>query len=111
VRASVPSDRARHAARQQEVYRRVKTVEEARKILDAMPELKPATEDRKMPNPDKKMADGFEDPPGTYRGDLINKKNPEGPVHPGVMNPEHANNPHYNIKLPNGNKAAIIVTG
>ncbi len=57
---------------------RVKSIEEARKILGAMPELKPATEDRKMPNPDKKMADGFEDPPGTYRGDLINKKNPEG---------------------------------
>lgn len=38
-----------------------------------MPELRPATEDRKMPNPDKKMAEGFEDPPGTYRGDSTNR--------------------------------------
>jgi hypothetical protein len=90
---------------------RVATIEEARRILAAMPELKPATEDRKMPNPDKKMAEGFADPPGTYRGDLINKQNPTGPVHPGVGNPEHANNPHYNIKLPDGKKAAIIIKG
>jgi hypothetical protein len=90
---------------------RVKTVEEARAILEKMPELRPATEERKMPNPERKLADGFEDAPGTYRGDLINKQKPDGPIHPGVKNPEHANMPHYNIKLPNGKKAAIIITG
>jgi len=64
------------------------------------------------------------DPPGTYRGDLINKHPTMDdakkmglteidpmkiPVHPDVNNKLHANNPHYNIKLPDGNKAAIII--
>jgi hypothetical protein len=90
---------------------RVKTIEEARAILKQMPELVPATEDRKMPNPDGTMKDGFADPNGTYRGDLINKNDPAAPVHPGVANPEHRDFPHYNIKLPNGKKAAIIIKG
>lgn len=33
---------------------------------------------------------------------------PLGPLHPNVANPDHANYPHYNIKLPDSNKAAII---
>lgn len=89
----------------------VKTYEEARELLDNMPELKPATEEGRLPNPDGRMRDGFADPNGTYRGDLINKQDPMGPVHPGVQNPNHANYPHYNIKLPNGNKASIIIKG
>lgn len=76
-----------------------------------MPELKPATEAGKLPNPDGRMRDGFADPKGTYRGDLINKQDPTGPVHPEVKNSDHANNPHYNIKLPNGKKATIIIVG
>ena len=90
---------------------KVKTHEEARELLENMPELKPATGEGKMPNPDGRMSDGFADPNGTYRGDLINKQDPTASVHPSVQNPNHANYPHYNIKLPNGDKAAIIITG
>ena len=89
----------------------VDTVEDARRILDNMSELKPATENRLTPNPGKGLGNGFKDAKGTYRGDLINKSNPSGPVHPGVQNPFHANYPHFNIRLPNGNKAAIIIGG
>lgn len=90
---------------------KVKTYEEGRKLLDSMPELRPVTGEGIMPNPTGRMKDGFADPRGTYRGDLINKYNPTGPVHPDVQNPYHANYPHYNIKLPNGDKAAIIIIG
>ncbi len=89
---------------------KVKSYEEARALLDNMRELRPATEDGLMPNPYKKTGDGFADKKGTYRGDLINKENPDGPVHPGVDNENHKNFPHYNIKLPDGNNAAIIIT-
>ncbi len=85
------------------------TVEEAREILRNMPELKPAVYEGKMPNPEGRIGNGFADPPGTFRGDLINKSNPEAAIHPGIANAEHANSPHYNIKLPNGNKATIII--
>ncbi len=90
---------------------KVKTYEEARDLLDSMPELRPATGDKLMPNPDGRMSGGFADTKGTYRGDLINKKDPTLPVHPDVDNPYHANYPHYIIKLPNGDKAAIIIIG
>lgn len=85
-----------------------------------MPDLRPATQEGLLPNPTGRMADGFADPPGTYRRDLINK-NPtmadaeklnlseidpmQIPVHPDVENPEHANNPHYNIRFLNKAKA------
>lgn len=84
----------------------VRTVKEARALLDKMPELKPATANRRIPT--TKLSEG-KDPRGTYRGDLINKKDPTGPVHPQVNNPAHRDNPHYNITLPDGNKAAIII--
>lgn len=87
----------------------VKSADEARALLREMPELRPATQERLMPNPSGRMSGGFADPPGTFRGDLINKQAPWGPVHPGVNNLNHANYPHYNIKLPNKNKAAIII--
>jgi hypothetical protein len=96
---------------------RVRTVKEARRLLDEMSDLRPATEERLMPNPPRgnpprsRMSDGFEDPPGTYRGDLINKQDPTGPVHPDVANPTHRDYPHYNIKFKDGTKAAIIVSG
>ncbi|MHB8876878.1 MAG: hypothetical protein ACYC8T_24540 [Myxococcaceae bacterium] len=64
-----------------------------------------------MPNPEGRMGEGFADPNGTYRGDLINKQDPAAPIHPDVKNPEHREFPHYNIKLPDGNKAAIIIVG
>jgi len=102
----------------------VNSYQEARRMLEHMPELRPATEEGIMPNPTGRMSDGFADPPGTYRGDLINKHPTMDdakrmglteidpmkiPVHPDVNNKLHANNPHYNIKLPDGNKAAIII--
>ncbi|WP_046234926.1 hypothetical protein, partial [Paenibacillus algorifonticola] len=90
---------------------KVKTYEEARQLLDNMSEIKPAIQEGKIPNPEGRMRDGFADPNGTYRGDLINKQDPTAIVHPGVQNPYHANYPHYNIKLPNGDKAAIIIMG
>jgi len=95
----------------------VTTVEEARALLDEMPDIRPATEDRLMPNPPRgnpprvRMSEGFEDPPGTYRGDLINKQDPTALVHPDVANPAHRNFPHYNIKFKDGTKAAIIIDG
>ena len=89
----------------------VNTYDEARKLLDNMPELSPATNEGRMPNPTGRMADGFADPPGTYRGDLINIHDPLGPVHPNVQNANHRDYPHYNIKLPDGDKAAIIIKG
>jgi hypothetical protein len=51
----------------------------------------------------------WEQPPGTFRGDLINANDPTQPVHPTVSNPDHANNPHYNIVFGDGTKAAIII--
>lgn len=57
------------------------------------------------------MSDGFASPPGIYRGDLINKQDSLRPVHPNVQNPDHANCPHYNINLPDGDKATIIIRG
>jgi hypothetical protein len=95
----------------------VKTIEEARELLENMPDLRPATEDRLMPNPPRgnppriRISEGFDDPKGTYRGDLINKQDPTGPVHPDVERPEHRNFPHYNIHFPDGEKAAIIIDG
>jgi hypothetical protein len=62
-----------------------------------------------MPNPNGGLSNGFADPLGTFRGDLINKLNPLLEIHPGVGNVLHRQFPHYNIKLPNGDKAAIII--
>lgn len=61
-----------------------------------------------MANPAGKMLDSFASPTGTYRGVLINKKYSFGPVYPDVQNPDHANYRYYNIKVPNGDTAAII---
>ncbi len=85
----------------------VKTVEEARALLDKMPDVEPPRLDRMNPE--------FKDPKGTYRGDLINKKAPESDyIHdPNIVkkNPKHAKFPHYNINFINGEKAAILITG
>ena len=87
----------------------VDSYKEARILLRNMLELSPATNVEKMPNPTGRMADGFADPKGTYRGDLINIKDPLNVIHPDIANEKHKRYPHYNIKLPNGNKAAIII--
>lgn len=51
-------------------------------------------------------------PRGTYRGDLVHLESPAAPyVHaPGTAPDAHANNPHYNIVFPNGERAAIIIS-
>ena len=88
---------------------RVSSVDEARNILDNMPELKPSGSGGYIP--------GDIDPPGTYRGDLINKQDPESSkIHPRGP---HMHTPHYNLTLrtftENGGtrrkKAAIFVDG
>lgn len=90
----------------------VETVEEARGLLAQMDDLRPHTEEGLMPNPDGGTGNGFGAPNGTYRGDLINKSDPTAPVHdPARVNPDHANNPHYNIRFSDGTKATIIISG
>jgi RHS repeat-associated protein len=107
----------------------VENMTQARQLLDAMPDLRPQTGAGQMPitpgtanpriNPGNPFGGGphnpmWQQPPGTYRGDLINPAAPGGPVHPDVNNDAHANNPHYNIVFSNGNDpptttAAIII--
>ena len=68
---------------------RVNSVEDAREILDNMPELRPGPGGNIMP--------GLRDRKNTYRGDLINKQDPLSPnIHPRG---KHKNQPHYNIEL------------
>ena len=87
----------------------VDSIDQARQILEAMDELRPYTEDRLLPNPDKGSGQGFDMPRGVYKGDLINKQDPLADVHPGIDNVEHGKYPHYNIKLPNGLGVTIVI--
>ena len=67
----------------------VRNAEEAREVLDNMPELKPGGGGSRNPE--------FMDGPNTYRGDLINKSDPtSAEIHPSGP---HANRPHYNLTL------------
>lgn len=90
----------------------VDSVEDARKILDRMPELRPAALEG-IPGPDR---------PGTYRGDLISTENigtnkwdpfgmKEGTKIHGAAKPLHMKYPHYNILFRSKLKAAILITG
>jgi hypothetical protein len=81
----------------------VPDLETARKLLRNMPDISPATGAGRDP--------WETDPPGTYRGDLVNIWEPDAPhVHePGTARPAHVRNPHYNIKFPNGETAAILI--
>ena len=92
----------------------VKTVDEARELLDNMPEVSAP--------PLGKMNPEFPDPKGTYRGDLFNAVLYDDLgnayladfIHaPNIVqkNPLHAQYPHYNIYFPDGEKAAILITG
>lgn len=93
----------------------VDTAEEARKILDQMDDIKPYTETNRTPNPDGRMRDGFSQPNGTYRGDLINKteEHYNKTVHPEIQDPKHPHKtcPHYNIRFHDGKEASIIIKG
>jgi uncharacterized protein RhaS with RHS repeats len=91
----------------------VSSVEEARDLLHQMPEIKPHTFDRRMPvHPDEggHSNEYWKQQPGTYRGDLINNHQPDGPVHPELPDGHrHRDSPHYNIIHPDGAKSAIII--
>jgi len=81
----------------------VRDLDTARALLRNMPDLRPY---------DATGNDPWESAPnGTYRGDLVHGDNPAAPyVHkPGTAPDAHANNMHYNIVFPNGEKAAIII--
>jgi RHS repeat-associated protein len=80
----------------------VRTVEEARLLLEETG-LKPFTSQSHLPTAPA--------PKGTFRGDLLNTRNPTAPfVHPpGSAPPRHALNPHYNLYFHDGTKAAIII--
>jgi len=106
----------------------VKTMKEARELLDNMPELRPHTFDRRLPVPGLDDAGPslrgldwnkpghsnpyWRQPNGTYRGDLVNKAAPGSPIHPDLPGGHpHRTNPHYNIRNHDGSKSAIIITG
>jgi hypothetical protein len=74
----------------------VRTVEHARSLIDAMPELRPA--------PASQLPHILPyDPPGTYRGDLLNIFDPQSPpTHGGVAKP------HYNLTLPKYDGVSLV---
>ena len=81
---------------------RVGSVEEARELLDKMPELKPGPGN---------LMPGLRDRRNTYRGDLINKEDPLSPqIHPAG---KHKDQPHYNLDIRDENgvrqKPAIFI--
>lgn len=97
----------------------VSSAEEARALLDAMGDLRPASGANLLPNAPTLhegrnfhiggYSQGFADPPGTFRGDLLNIHAPDDLVHPNIDNVLHAENPHYNIYFHDRTKAAIII--
>lgn len=81
----------------------VPDIETARALLSNLPDIRPL---------DTVGRDPWEPAPaGTYRGDLIDIKDPAAPhVHaPGTSKESHGRNAHYNIIFPNGKKAAILI--
>ncbi len=84
----------------------VSSVEKARGLIDQMPDISPGTN---SPYPVDSVGEPHKiqtpyDPPGTYRGDLIDKKDPnQAPDHKGKKGP------HYNIKFPDGTKGTIMI--
>ena len=92
----------------------VKNIKEARMLLHNMPELRPHVD--KFPANSGELfygtifSDVWKQPRGTYRGDLINTKNPTSNVVHTSGNRIHDTNPHYNILNHDGRKSAIIIT-
>jgi hypothetical protein len=83
----------------------VPDLETARALLQNMPDVRPQTEHVTGKFPIELQ------PTRTYRGDLVNIRNPAGSsVHePGTSRPAHERNLHYNIIFPNGETAAILI--
>ncbi|MEZ6189480.1 MAG: RHS repeat-associated core domain-containing protein [Planctomycetota bacterium] len=97
----------------------VNDIRAARQILDALPELRPHVTSGKVltvpAGEGTRSNDLFErvweQPPGTYRGDLRNPHTPSGgPIHETVVGP-HRDNPHYNIRFsnPKSKRVAIVI--
>jgi|GEM_PF-5261615 hypothetical protein len=81
----------------------VPDIQTARALLSNMPDIRPYTGSERDP---------WETAPkGTYRGDLINIRNPAATdVHEeGTAPGPHRRNAHYNIVFPNGKKATILI--
>jgi RHS repeat-associated protein len=91
--------------RGEDVY--VSTVEEARNLLRGMPDIDAPALGQRHPT--------YSDPPGTYRGDLLNTSDPTaGYVHnPSSVpkNPAHAKYPHFNIYFHDKTKGTILIDG
>ncbi|WP_261785029.1 RHS repeat-associated core domain-containing protein, partial [Escherichia marmotae] len=91
----------------------VRSVDEARALLDNMPDLRPHVDSFPARSGElysgTKFSDVWKQPAGTYRGDLYNVKNPLSDVVHNSKNPLHDNNPHYNIIFGDGTKAGIII--
>ncbi|ENZ4449486.1 RHS repeat-associated core domain-containing protein, partial [Escherichia albertii] len=91
----------------------VRSVDEARALLDYMPDLRPHVDSFPARSGElysgTKFSDVWKQPAGTYRGDLYNVKNPLSDVVHNSKNPLHDNNPHYNIIFGDGTKAGIII--
>lgn len=91
----------------------VRSVDEARALLDNMPDLRPHIDNFPARSGElysgTKFSDVWKQPAGTYRGDLYNVKNPLSDVVHNSKNPLHDNNPHYNIIFGDGTKAGIII--
>ncbi|MBG2876503.1 RHS domain-containing protein [Proteus alimentorum] len=91
----------------------VRNVEEARQLLDNMPELRPHID--LFPAKSGELYRGtvfgdiWKQPVGTYRGDLYNIRNPLSDVVHESSNKLHDLNPHYNILFKNGTKVGIII--
>jgi RHS repeat-associated protein len=81
----------------------VRDINEARVLIDGMPDLRPYNSGSFFPTAPA--------PRGTFRGDLINTSNPTAPfVHaPGTAPPSHALGPHYNLYFHSGEKATILI--
>ncbi|MFV8756503.1 DUF6531 domain-containing protein [Nannocystaceae bacterium ST9] len=81
----------------------VDDIAKAKFLLDNMPDLTPFTSQKFTPT--------LPAPRGTFRGDLINTRNPLADIHPeGKAPPSHARNPHYNLYFFSGKKSAIIIS-
>lgn len=91
----------------------VRSVEEARELLDNMPELRPHVDQFPAGSGElyhgTKFGDVWKQPAGTYRGDLYNIRDPMSDVVHKSSNVLHDTNPHYNIIFPDGTKSAIII--
>ena len=91
----------------------VKDANEARELLNFMPELKPQHDILPIPSTFPKesgLSSLWKQKRGTYRGDTYNTNNPFSDiVHNMPGNKIHDTHAHYNILFHDGTKAAILI--